>query len=256
MTSKLETVRRIVEDDEEIEGYLEAQNTTAVRRLGYNDHGKKHIGIVRKRALELLELLSGDSSYDEVGLGVEDHRKGLGHEDAKVVVYLAATLHDVGHVVHRERHPYYSVDLADGIIDRVLEEAGFYTEKEKVAVKGDVLHAILCHHTEESPLTTEAGIVRIGDALDMEMGRSRMPYEKGSRGIDTVSSQAVKEVRLLDGRDEHGVPVLIEIDLRNSAGIYQVDSLLRAKVEDSGIENQIRIVAVNEGDDIVGKIEL
>ncbi|MDY6775838.1 MAG: HD domain-containing protein [Halobacteria archaeon] len=255
MTGKFETVRRIVDDDDEIEGYLEAQNTTAVKRLGYNDHGRKHIGIVQERALELLELLAGDSNHDGVGLGVEEHKKGLGYEDAKVVVYLAATLHDVGHVVHRDRHPYYSVDLADGIVDRILGEADVYTEKQKIAVKGDVLHAILCHHTEESPLTAEAGIVRVADALDMEMGRSRLPYEKGRRGIDTVSSQAVKEVRLLDGRDEHGVPVLIEIDLRNSAGIYQVDSLLRSKVEDSGIKNQIRIVAVNEGDDIVGKIE-
>ena len=45
--------------------------------------------------------------------------------------------------------------------------------------------------------------------------------------------------------------------MTNSAGVYQIDSLLKKKLRGSGIEDHVRIVAVNEGhDDIVGRIEL
>jgi len=119
-----------------------------------------------------------------------------------------------------------------------------------------VLHAILCHHTEEQPLTLEAGVVRVADALDMERGRSRIPYERGGRGINTVSSQAIETVTLSSG---DGSPVLVEIEMNNAAGVYQVDNLLKAKLHDSGLEESIRIVALNSHEDdnqIVERIEL
>lgn len=250
MTEKFESVLEVLETDEEIAGYLEAQNVNSVKRLGYNDHGHKHIQIVRDRALELFDLLK-----DDVGFGVLDHDKGFGVEDARVVVAAAATLHDIGHVVHRDNHTEHSIHLADQLLDRVLGEV--YPTKERIAVKGDVLHAMLCHHVEENPLTPEAGIVRVADALDMEEGRSRLSYNQGERSIDTVSSQSVKKVTVKDGSDELDVPVLVEIELTNSAGVYQIDNLLKSKLRGSGLEGYTRIVAVNKGqDDIVGRIEL
>jgi len=65
-----------------------------------------------------------------------------------------------------------------------------------------VLHAILCHHTEEQPLTREAGIVADADARHGARGRSRVPYEEGGRGINTVSSQAIERVSLREGGRE------------------------------------------------------
>jgi hypothetical protein len=122
-------------------------------------------------------------------------------------------------------------------------------------MKGEVLHAILCHHTAEDPLTTEAGVIRVADALDMERGRSRMPYKKGSRGIDTLSSQAIRRVSLQEG-DERAV--LAEIEMDGAVGVYQVDNLLKAKLRDSGLEDDVRIVAVNatRDDALVERIEL
>jgi metal-dependent HD superfamily phosphatase/phosphodiesterase len=122
-------------------------------------------------------------------------------------------------------------------------------------VKSEVLHAILCHHTPEKPLTLEAGVLRVSDALDMERGRSRNPYDRGGRGINTVSSQAIRNVTLESGE---GIPVLVEIEMTNAAGVYQVDSLLKAKLDDSGLEEFVRIVALNttENDRIVEQIEL
>jgi Uncharacterized conserved protein len=172
-----------------------------------------------------------------------------------VIIALAATLHDVGHVVHRDKHPYYSIPLAADILDRFLPQFDFYDIEQQVRMKAEILHAILCHHTAEDPLTTEAGIIRVADALDMERGRSRIPYKKGGRGIDTLSSQAIDRVSLQSGSD---CPVLVKIEMINAAGVYQVDNLLKAKLRDSGLQEYVRIVAVNTrgGDQLVEQIEL
>jgi metal-dependent HD superfamily phosphatase/phosphodiesterase len=235
--------------DEEVIAHVETQNVNSAVRLDYNDHGTQHIGIVRDRALELVELLR-----DDVEFGVRDHDLGFGYEEAKVVVACAATLHDVGHLIHRDEHTKHSLVLADDLLDDVLDP---YETRERVALKSEALHGIYCHHSGNDPLTPEAGIVRVADALDMTQGRSRLPYDKGERSIDTVSSQAIESVALHDGEDEFGVPVLVEIGMTNSAGVYQIDSLLKRKLSGSGIEDYVKIVAVNEGhDDIVGRLEL
>ncbi|MFW5895912.1 MAG: HD domain-containing protein [archaeon] len=235
-------------EDPEVVAYLDAQNVNAVTRKGYNDHGSKHIDIVRNRALRLYDLLKrGGVAFN----GATE--QGLEEADEAVIVALAATLHDVGHVVHRDEHAYYSIPLAADFLDRFLDQ--FYETPAKVRVKAEVLHAILCHHTEETPLTREAGVIRVADALDMERGRSRIPYEEGGRGINTLSSQAIRKVSLQPG---NGTPVLVEIEMINAAGVYQVDNLLKSKLRDSMIEDEVRIVAVNTKSDagLVERIEL
>ncbi|WP_053948193.1 HD domain-containing protein [Halolamina sediminis] len=245
---RLNEVLPALVEDPEVVAYLEAQNVNAVTRKGYNDHGSKHIEIVRNRALRLYDLLKAG--------GVEFNgasEQGLDEADEPVIVALAATLHDVGHVVHRDEHAYYSIPLAADLLDRFLDQ--FYETPEKVRVKAEVLHAILCHHTAETPLTREAGVIRVADALDMERGRSRIPYEEGGRGINTLSSQAIRQVSLQPG---NGKAVLVEIEMINAAGVYQVDNLLKDKLHDSMLEDDVRIVAVNTkgDDDLVERIEL
>jgi hypothetical protein len=236
-------------NDPEITALLEAQNVNAVTRKGYNDHGPKHIAIVRNRALRLYDLLKrGGCEFN----GAE--QQGLEEADEAVIIAFAATLHDIGHIVHRDEHAYYSVPLASDILDRLLPQ--FYDTRNAVRMKAEILHAILCHHTEETPLTKEAGVIRVADALDMERGRSRIPYEKGGRGINTLSSQAITDVILREG---DGVPVQVEIEMVNAAGVYQVDNLLKAKLNDSTLEDEVRIVAINTKSDdsqLVERIEL
>jgi metal-dependent HD superfamily phosphatase/phosphodiesterase len=245
---RLNEVLPVLLEDPELVSYLEAQNINAVTRKGYNDHGPKHIEIVRNRALRLYDLLkAGDVEFNGAS------QQGLDEADEPVIIALAATLHDIGHVVHRDEHAYYSIPLAADFLDRFLDQ--FYEIEAQVRVKAEVLHAILCHHTAETPLTREAGVIRVADALDMEYGRSRIPYEEGGRGINTLSSQAIRHVGLEAG---DGRPVLVEIEMVNAAGVYQVDNLLKAKLRDSTIEEQVRIVAVNtkSDDNLVERIEL
>ena len=250
---RLNEVMSRLTSDEEVLAYLEAQNVNPVARKGYNDHGAKHVEIVRDRALRLYDLLkSGGVEFNGA------RQQGLDEADEPVIVALAATLHDIGHVVHRHDHPYYSIPLAADLLDDLLADS--YGVADQVRVKAEVLHAILCHHTEEQPLTLEAGVVRIADGLDMERGRSRVPYEEGGRGINTVSSQAIERVSLREG-DE--TPVQVVIRMNNAAGVYQVDSLLKAKIDGSLLEDRIRTVAINthsDGNDgngpIVDRVEL
>jgi hypothetical protein len=247
---RVNEVLSFVARDEEIRAYLEAQNINPVARKQYNDHGEKHIEIVRNRALCLYDLLKrGGVEFNGAA------QQGLEEADEAVIIALAAQLHDIGHVVHRDAHAYYSIPLAADVLDRILPEFGFYDVAERVRVKGEVLHAILCHHTEEDPLTLEAGVIRVADGLDMERGRSRIPYEKGGRGINTVSSQAIERVSLHEG---DSTPVHVEIEMTDAAGVYQVDTLLKSKIEDSGLEDFLRIVALNtsEKDELVARLEL
>jgi len=245
---RLNEIRTYLDEDEVVGAYLEAQNVNPVDRMQYNDHGTKHVGIVRNRALQLYDLLKDGGVAFDGACG-----QGLDEADEPVIICLAATLHDIGHVVHRHDHPYYSIPLAADVMDRILPE--FYDPAPAVRLKGEVLHAILCHHTPETPLTLEAGCVRVADGLDMERGRSRKPYETGRRGINTVSSQAIESVSIRPGEDK---PVHVEIGMTNAAGVYQVDELLKAKLDGSGLESYVKIVAVNvrDGDNIVERIEL
>ncbi len=246
---RVNEVLDLIHQDEEVQTYLEAQNVNPVDRMRYNDHGAKHIEIVQHRALCLYDLLkSGGVEFNGA------QQQGLEEADEPVIIALAATLHDIGHVVHRDEHAYYSLPLAADILDRLLDE--FYELGDAIRIKGEVLHAILCHHSSETPLTMEAGVVRVADALDMERGRSRVPYEEGGRGINTISSRAIDTVSLQPGEDR---PVLVEIKMTNAAGVYQVDSLLKRKLNDSGLEDHIRIVALNAREDedrLVERIEL
>ena len=245
---ELNDVLAILTSDPEITAHLEAQNVNPVTRMGYSDHGPKHIEIVRDRALGLYSLLKrGGVAFNGAA------EQGLAERFEPVILVLAATLHDIGHVVHREDHSYYSIPLAADILDRLLGER--YDVDTAVKLKGEVLHAVLCHHAEETPLTKEAGVIRVADGLDMERGRSRIPYEHGGRGINTLSSQAIEDVRLKAGEE---TAVLVEIEMINAAGVYQVDNLLKAKLTDSLLEDEITIVAVNaNGDDgLLERIEL
>lgn len=245
---RLNAVLDAVDEHRPTQGYLEAQNVNPVLRLRYNDHGPTHIETVVRRGLELYRLMK---MADVTFRGATDH--GLDEADEPVIIALGAIFHDVGHVVHRDRHPYYSVCIASSTVPAILES--MYDQQTAAKLTGEVLHAIVCHHAGENPLTREAGIVRVADALDMERGRSREPYETGGRGINTISSRAIRAVNVIAGDD---APVEIQIEMTSAAGIYQVDELLKSKVEDSLLEEYIDIVAVrvDEGDRLIDRVEL
>ena len=88
-------------------------------------------------------------------------------------------------------------------------------------------------------------MVRVADALDMAHGRSRLPVEAGRVGIHQISAAAIDEIRIASGEQR---PVRIEIEMNNSAGIFQVDDLLATKLRGTPLDGQVEVVASIEGE--------
>lgn len=222
-----------INNNEEIGVMWEMTNTNALNRMGYSDHGPVHFQIVANIALKMTRILTKNKI--EMGI-VKDYQ--LTNDHAELVVVLTSLFHDLGMMINREGHEEYSLFIAFRVIDDILN---FLTIRERVIVRGETLHAIINHRDDGKPKTVEAAIVRIADALDMSSGRSRIPFEKGEVNIHSLSAYAIDSVEIAEGDDAELID--INIHMNNSAGLFQVDELLREKIKDSGIENLIEVHA-------------
>jgi metal-dependent HD superfamily phosphatase/phosphodiesterase len=230
---KLRTLIERANADRQLKGWWHVANVNATLRLEINDHSWVHIQIVANIALRLLRLLTKHGVEPSL---VRDY--GMERDDAEVAVMLGALLHCVGMSVHREGHEDFSLFLAEPKIRELLD--GLYEEPELTVIASEVLGAITSHRDYGKPLTLEAGIIRVADALDMAKGRSRIPFEHGRVSIHSLSAAAIEDVSISDGEDR---PIRIEITMNNSSGIYQVDELLKAKLRGSGLEPHVEVVA-------------
>lgn len=231
--AKLRRVMALVNADDDLYGLWIAANVNAVERLHLTDHGPVHVKIVMNIAVRLLRLLADAGIRPGI---VESYDMDVA--DAEVIVALAALLHDVGISIHRDDHESFSLFLAEAKLREILPE--LYAPREETIIRSDILHAIISHRSGGRPLTLEAGVVRIADALDMAKGRSRIPFEAGSLSIHSVSAAAVESVSIEPG-DDHAVRITVE--LSNSAGLFQLDQLLREKLKGSGLEPHIEVQA-------------
>jgi uncharacterized protein len=222
-----------VNEDKQLKGWWHVANINAVVRMEINDHSWVHIQIVTNIALKLLRQLTKHGVETAM---VKDY--SMSSDDAEVVVALGALLHCVGMAVHRDGHEDYSLFLAESKSRDLLD--GLYEEPDVTVITSEVLQAITSHRDYGKPLTLEAGIIRVADALDMAKGRSRIPFEHGRVSIHSLSAAAIEEVLIRDGESK---PIGIEILMNNSSGIYQVDGLLKAKLRGSGLEPYVEVVA-------------
>ncbi len=198
-----------------------------------SDHSWVHIQIVLNIALRLGRLLFRRGVVPSV---VADY--GMTERDAEVVIATGCLMHCLGMAIHREDHERFSLFLtADRLADLL---AGAYEEPERTIIAAEALHAIIGHRRKGRPFTVEAGIVRVADALDMARGRSRVPFESGHQNIHSLSAYAIEKVKISPGRDR---AVRVEINMSNSAGIFQVDELLATKLRGSGLEEHIEVIA-------------
>ncbi|MEM2839488.1 MAG: HD domain-containing protein [Thermoplasmata archaeon] len=246
---KLEQIISRADRDVELGELWKASNVMAIDRLGFNDHGPTHVKISANISLKILRIFI---SADRVPSIVKDHH--MTNDDAEVVVVLASLLHDIGHAVHRENHEQFSVQLAIPIIQRLLRN--IYDTASLSIIQGETLHAIYSHTSGIIPQTLEAGIVKIADALDMERGRARIPFHAGSVNIHSVSAMAIDKVEIRPGSDR---VLEIEIVMSNSAGIYQIDDLLRERIAESGLAKDISVIVQITGEErkiIEKKIEI
>jgi hypothetical protein len=138
--------------------------------------------------------------------------------------------------IHRADHESYSLFIASWKLRALLPE--IYPPRAATILRAEVQHAIISHRSGGKPLTLEAGVVRVADALDMAKGRSRIPFEAGSMSIHSVSAAAVDAVHIEPGEDK---PIAIVVEISNSAGLFQLDQLLLGKLQGSGLEGHLEI---------------
>jgi metal-dependent HD superfamily phosphatase/phosphodiesterase len=235
---KLKDLVTRINRDRELWQIWKCANVNAVDRSGISDHGEVHIRIVANAALRIIRLLIKGGVKPSV---VRDH--GMSMEDAELIVVLAACLHDTGISVHRDHHERYSLFIGFRKARELLE--GIYIEPDLTTIVSETLHAIVAHDANERCLTIEAGVMKIADATDMTEGRSRIPFESGKVNIHSVSAQAVDSVNIIKGEKK---PVCIEINLANSAGIFQIDELLKNKLEYSPLKPFVEVAAKIDGE--------
>jgi metal-dependent HD superfamily phosphatase/phosphodiesterase len=234
---RLEALLDAANADRQLKAWWLMQQTTATR-LGMSDHSWIHVQIVLNVALRIFRLLERRGVEPVM---VRDH--AMSARDAEVVIAGACLLHDTGMSVHRTDHEEYSLFLAADKLPELL--ASVYDEPERSVVVAEALGAIIGHRRRGDPLTVEAGVVRVADALDMEHGRSRVPFEAGRPNIHSLSAAAIDDVKIEPGEER---AVRIQIDMNNSSGVFQVDELLATKLRGSGIEEHVEVIAQIESE--------
>lgn len=234
---RLERFLEAVNADERVRAWWYMAQITS-ERLGMSDHSWVHVQVVLNISLRLLRLLVKGGIEPAM---VTDH--GMRDRDAEVVVAGGALLHDVGMSIHRSDHEAYSLFMVEQRLQLLLAEC--YDDPERTVVISEILHAIIGHRRRGEPYTVEAGVVRVADALDMAEGRSRIPVEGGQYGIHALSAAAIDEIRIEPGEER---PVKVEIEMNNSAGIFQVDDLLATKLRGTPLEGHVEVIAQVKGE--------
>jgi metal-dependent HD superfamily phosphatase/phosphodiesterase len=224
----------LVAGDDQVRAHWEMANYMTVVKLGYNDHGETHAKIATAHALTILRLLL------DAGVPPDLVADGLGdEEDAFLVVAAATLLHDIGNQGGRLGHEALGVSLALPILDRLL--GSIYPAPEKRAkIIACIAHAILAHDLNSPPLTLEAAAVAVGDGSDLTKGRGRIAFDLGKVDIHSVSALAVQDVTIRAGASS---PVEILITMTNSAGIFQVEQTLTAKVLRTPLKDLVTVTA-------------
>jgi metal-dependent HD superfamily phosphatase/phosphodiesterase len=222
-----------LEGDLELQSLIAHGNNIVVKRLNYNDHGRVHSLISSLNSLKILDLLN--QADIEPTLAKEGD---AGYGDAQMVVLASAYLHDIGDAVSRDMHYYHGVCLASEPLRRLLER--YYTGKRLHVMRAAILEGIFTHDEEVECTSIEGGCVTIGDGTDMEHGRARIPYILGKSDIHAFSALAIDRVTIEKGKDR---PVRIMVDMKNPAGVFQVERVLGEKVRSSGpVKRYVEVV--------------
>lgn len=219
--------------DSEALALWDVSNYITMRKLGYNDHGRVHAWVTGAASMAILQLLT------QAGIKPDLLESGIGDlDDTFLVVLLGTMLHDIGNSVHRVAHEQFSCILALPILDRILEP--LYPDIfKRTKIRSSILHCINCHDLNPLPLTLEAGITAVADGTDITKGRGRKAFQLGSVDIHSISALAVDSVSIYRGVDK---PVVIEVTMNNSGGIFQVEEVMAPKVIRSQLGRYVELL--------------
>jgi metal-dependent HD superfamily phosphatase/phosphodiesterase len=219
-----------INESKELSSIWKVTNVTAKTRLHMTDHGVSHFQRVVDTSLTILDILHNQKIKLSLTTDYD-----LDYDHSQLVVMLASLLHDVGMSIHRQGHEEFSLFISYDYLNRLLE---FLPLEERIILRSEVLHAIISHRSDGRPLSVEAGIVRVADALDLT--RTRVEPDEDTKYIDihTVSANSIDEVEVVPG---DSAPVAVNISMNHTAGLFQVDELLKHKINNSGIEQYLDV---------------
>jgi hypothetical protein len=235
----------LLKNNEKVKSLLKMTNIMAVKRLNYNDHGTTHSNIAVGSALEMLDILLSR----KIKTSIVSQKEG-DISDSKQVILFGAYLHDIGNSIHRSMHHLTACILASPILDEILPEV-YPDIAKRIIIKQEILHTIFSHDESVPSLSIESGIVSVADGTDMAKGRARIPYKGGKRDIHSISALSIESVEILRG-NENEPPIQIRVNMTNLAGVFQIDEVLKRKIEASGIKELVKVLAIHEGKEIRG----
>lgn len=227
---------RLLEEDVEVVELLKLSNIMAVTRLKYNDHGIVHAKIVAGTALELIDILN--QSNIELTTLRDGTAKNI--DEVKLIVLLSAYFHDIGNSVHRTGHELMGALIAKDILNRILPRLNF-VDRRLIAIRQEVMHTIYATEYNVKCLTTECGVVKLSDGLDMAEGRARVPYKLGKIDMHAVSALTIRKVEIEKGNDK-SVKIVVHMD--EYAGLFQLEEVLLPKIKTSGLDKYVEIYIV------------
>lgn len=220
--------------DPRVQANWEMSNYTAVSKLNYNDHGPIHARVTASYLAEIMTLLIDASVPFDV---VESGAGTL--EDAFLVAITGILLHDIGNAMHRVDHEAMGVLMTQQILDRTLPR--LYGDLERMQlIQNFILSAVQTHDMNPPPLFMEGAVVAVADGCDMSKGRARMPFDLGKIDIHAVSALSIEEVNIVRG---DSMPVEIQVEMSNSAGIFQVEEILVKKLVQTPLKNYVTVKA-------------
>ncbi|AEH24910.1 HD domain-containing protein [Pyrococcus yayanosii] len=222
--------------------YFETTNSIVFNVYGFNDHGSIHVLLTAKRALEILRILK------RFGVKTTAEMLGKSLRWSKFIVAFAALFHDVGNIIHRENHYFFSVVLAEPIIEELVRK---FENDNPLLLKALTLNAIYTHDESTDCTTMEGSILTVADGCDMEAGRSRLAYKPDKVDIHGVSALAIEKVEIREGDEK--TPILIEVRMNHLSGIFQVDEILTKKARRSLLREKVRVRIIAE-DEVLEKI--
>lgn len=181
-TTKKITLQDIQENEqvkvliERADQYLDA--------IGYTNHGYKHVNVVAERAEQIIR-------------GLE-----LPEREAELAA-IAAYLHDVGNVVHRDGHPITSATISFVL----LKEMGMPIEEITMII------GAIGNHDENNgdPVSNIAAALIIADKSDVHRGRVRNPKMISLDIHDRVNYAAEKSELIVD-KDNHLITLSLKVD--------------------------------------------
>lgn len=134
-----------IKREPEIRHYLDRADGV-LESIGYTEHGRRHAGVVSKRARAVMEALEKPERECEL-------------------TAIAAYLHDIGNVVNRDHHAQTGATLAH----HLLRDVGMPIEDII-----EIVTAIGHHHeTDGAPVSDLAAAVILADKSDVHRSRVR-----------------------------------------------------------------------------------